>query len=57
MDCPRCESVGRKPKMGIFDMIGPNGIKMTICPTCYDEIVEEQGGCEYFATQYENEED
>jgi hypothetical protein len=57
MDCPRCESAGRKPKTGVIDVIGPNGVKMRICPICYDEIVEEQRGIEYFTACYENEED
>jgi len=56
MDCPRCESVGRKPKKATVNVIGPNGKKMIICPTCYDEVVEEQGGIEYLCT-YEDEED
>jgi len=58
MDCPRCESVGRKKvNKGVHEMIGPNGIRMTICQLCYDEIIEEQGGIEYFTQEYEDEED
>lgn len=57
MDCPRCETVGRTPKTGVHEMIGPNGMKMTICPICYDEVVEEQNGIEYFTCTYEDEED
>ena len=57
MECSRCESAGRKPKTGVHSMVGPNGIKMLVCPICYDEIVEEQGGVEYFTAAYENQED
>ena len=57
MDCPRCETVGRTPKKGVHEMIGPNGMVMIICPICYDEVVEEQGGVEYFTCRYEDEED
>lgn len=57
MECSRCESVGRKPEEGIHEMIGPNGIRMIICSICYDEVIEEQGGREYFTTAYEDEEE
>jgi hypothetical protein len=55
MECPRCESVGRKPQKATINVIGPNGAKMKICQTCYDEVIEEQGGREYFI--HENEEE
>jgi hypothetical protein len=52
MKCPRCEAVGRKPKVGEHEVIGPNGIKSLVCNKCIEEIkniVE--------LVEYEDEED
>lgn len=42
MKCGRCESVGRKPKQGVHDMIGPNGHRVCICDECLEEVQLEQ---------------
>lgn len=39
--CLRCESIGRKPKEGVHEMIGPNGVRTLICEECYQEIQNE----------------
>lgn len=52
MKCPRCEAVGRKPKTGKHEVLGPNGSKSVVCDQCLEEIknyVE--------LIPYENEED
>jgi len=59
--CGRCEAEGRNSEIkGLsHSMIGPNGLKLIVCNLCYTEIIDEQGGIEYFIVQgeYENEED
>lgn len=58
--CDRCESVGRKSEIkGLpHHLIGPNGIKMTMCNLCYTEFQDEVGEIIYFTNEYhEDEED
>ena len=41
MECPRCESVGRKPQKGIHSVVGPNGIRGKLCDQCFEEVSAE----------------
>jgi len=52
MKCSRCESVGRKPKKGKHEALGPNGVKSLICDECLEEV-----DCIIVGTEYENEEE
>lgn len=51
MECPRCESEGRTPGVGVHKALGPNGVKSLICDHCLDEV-----DCIIIGTEYENEE-
>jgi len=53
MECPRCETVGRVPKLGTHPAIGPNGTESLIC----DDCIEEVDVYTYGKKDYENKED
>ena len=58
--CGRCEAEGRKSEIkGItHHLIGPNGIKLTLCNLCYTEFKDEVNiGNDIIQGVYENEED
>lgn len=54
MKCPRCEAVGRRPKKGVHEVIGPNGIRSYVCDDCIEEI---QNSVELIEYTNEDEED
>ena len=58
--CGRCEAEGRKSEIKglVYHLVGPNGIKLTLCNLCYTVFKDEVGmGEDIIQGPYEDEED
>lgn len=57
--CSRCEAAGRRSEIKgeVHHLIGPNGIRLSLCNLCYTEFKDEIGEIVNYTSVYENEED